>query len=386
MTGGNNSTYRKHNSFVGLRHRQDGTQEKVLARIQALRDNPERGVGLTEAFQSILERALRDILADDIADTPALRLTVNVVDEINTCTDSELPRYLVHRYRYEVYPQLAELDDYPPYLQIEPSSICNYRCVFCFESDKSFTRHSAGFMGYMSFDLFQRIIDEASGNIEFISLASRGEPLLCPDIEKMLAYTRGKFLNLKLNTNASLLDERKCHASLQGGVKTLVFSADAAAEPLYGQLRVGGKLDKVLANIERFQHIRATQYPDANIITRVSGVKMSDQQDLDEMQSLWGGLADQVAFVSYNPWEDTYHRPVNEISQRCSDLWRRMFVWWDGKVNPCDVDYKSTLAVGNLQDAGISKLWRSNRYTALREAHLAGKRADAEPCKRCSVI
>ena len=69
------------------------------------------------------------------------------------------------------------------------------------------------------------------------------------------------FLNLKLNTNASLLDERKTHAILQSGVKTLVFSADAAEEPLYSQLRVGGKLDQVLANVERFQKIRHTQYP-----------------------------------------------------------------------------------------------------------------------------
>lgn len=386
MTNGNHTAYRKHNSFVDLRHKQDGLQEKIIARIKALHAAPQRGDGLSAAFQRVLELALRDILTSEVKESPCLRLTPSVIEEINTCTDNELPRYLVHRYRYEIYPQLSELDDYPPYLQIEPSSICNYRCVFCFESDKSFTRHSAGFMGYMSYELFCRIIDEACGKIEFLSLASRGEPLLCPDIGKMLAYTRGKFLNLKLNTNASLLDEAKSHAILQGGVKTLVFSVDAATEPLYSQLRVGGKLDKVLANIERFQNIRATCYPDANIITRVSGVKMSDQQDLDEMQNQWGGLVDQVAFVSYNPWEDTYSCPVNGISQRCSDLWRRMFVWWDGKVNPCDVDYKSTLKVGRFDVDGLGKIWRSTEYEALRRMHLTHNRQNKEPCRRCSVI
>lgn len=386
MTAGDSFAYRKHNSFAALRSRQGATQDAVIARIKALQDEPRRGDGLSDAFRSILDRALRDILADEGSETPCLRLTPSAIEEINTLADNELPRYLVHRYRYEIFPQLAELDDYPPYLQIEPSSLCNYRCVFCFESDKTFTRRSAGFMGHMPLDLFRRIIDEVHGKIEFLSLASRGEPLLCPDIEKMLAYTKGKFLNLKMNTNASLLDESKCHAILQGGVKTLVFSADAASEPLYSQLRVGGKLDKVLANVERFRKIRTTQYPDTNIITRVSGVKVSDQQDLDAMQSLWGELVDQVAFVNYNPWEDTYHSPVNGISQRCSDLWRRMFVWWDGKVNPCDVDYKSTLSVGNILDSGVARLWCSERYTALREAHCAGSREELEPCRRCSVI
>ena len=139
--------------------------------------------------------------------------------------------------------------------------MCNYRCVFCYETDKTFTRKSAGFMGHMTLATFKRVVDQAAGRVEFLSLASRGEPLLCPEIVPMLAYTRGKFLNLKMNTNASLLEEEEAHAILQSGIKTLVFSADAAAEPLYSKLRVGGKLEKVLANIERFQKIRATDYP-----------------------------------------------------------------------------------------------------------------------------
>jgi hypothetical protein len=49
--------------------------------------------------------------------------------------------------------------------------------------------------------------------------------LICPDIKEMLVYTRDKFFNLKINTNASLLDEKISHAILESGVKTLAFSA-----------------------------------------------------------------------------------------------------------------------------------------------------------------
>ena len=99
-------------------------------------------------------------------------------------------------------------------------------------------------MGKMDKSLFKSIIDQIEGNIEFISLASRGEPLANPDIPEMLEYCSNKFLNLKINTNASLLDEKKIHAILAGGVKTLVFSADAADEKLYSELRVNGNLKK----------------------------------------------------------------------------------------------------------------------------------------------
>ena len=47
-------------------------------------------------------------------------------------------------------------------------------------------------MGRMTYDLFKRIVDDAEERVEFISLASRGEPLACKDIEKMLNTTEKK--------------------------------------------------------------------------------------------------------------------------------------------------------------------------------------------------
>ena len=84
------------------------------------------------------------------------------------------------------------------------------------------------------------------------------------------------------------------------------------------------------------------------------------------MQDFWGELVDQVAFVNYLPWENVYNTDQNEILTPCSDLWRRMFVWWDGKANPCDVDYKSELSVGNAYEYTVKELWNSENYNNLR--------------------
>jgi organic radical activating enzyme len=378
--------YRKHNSFVELRAQHSERAIGTSARIAAIRGQPELSQAFSAAHLEILNQALSDLLDPGNDDEHRFTLTPHVIDEIDTLADSELPRYLVHRYRYEVFPQKRIIDGYPPYLQIEPSSICNFRCVFCFETDTTFTDKSSGFMGRMTLDLFKQVVDAAHHHVEFISLASRGEPLACPDIVPMLEYVRGKFLNLKLNTNASLLDEKKAHAILAGGVKTVVFSVDAAKEPLYSQLRVNGKLDVVLKNIERFHQIRETQYRENRVITRVSGVKFNDDQDLDEMQTLWGGLVDQVAFVKYNPWENVYQQATHDLTSPCSDLWRRMFVWWADKVNPCDVDYKSTLAVGRFPESDLSTLWGSTHYQRFREAHVNDARSTIAPCNRCTVV
>lgn len=377
-------TYQKYQSFVEIRHRTPPPD--VRARIQKVQENLDRA-GLPGPTRAIVHRACEELL-DRVTDGagPRMRLHPNVVEEIHRLSDEELPRYLFYRYRYEIFPQRRILDDFPPCLQVEPSSICNYRCVFCYQTDEAFTRQEAGHMGRMPFSIFQEVVDQAAGRCEAVTLASRGEPLICPEIERMLSYAAGKFLAFKINTNAWFLDERKCHAILSAGVSTVVFSADAASEPAYSRFRVGGKLARVVENIRRFQEIREKHYPNSRTITRVSGVQIPGTPNLDEMERFWGDLVDQVAFVKYNPWENTYERPVNDIAEPCSDLWRRMFVWWDGTVNPCDVDYRSTLAVGNIRQMPLADLWRSEKYMQLREAHEAGRRAGRFPCNRCTVV
>ena len=378
--------YKKFNSFVGLRIKNKFNMQNFLDNLQLHLNDKKNSLNLSQNEIQILEYIKKDLFESGTKKRPKFKLTPNVVKEIESLNFVDIPRYLVHRYRYEIYPQLKIFDDFPPYLQIEPTSICNYRCTFCFQTDNEFNKRSTGFMGHMKLETFKLLVDQAEGNIEFISLASRGEPLLCPDIKEMLAYTRDKFLNLKINTNASLLDEQISHSILTSGVKTLVFSADAADENLYSKLRVNGKLDKILANIKRFQEIRIKNYPKSKIITRVSGVKISNQQNLDDMEKFWGSFVDQVAFVDYVPWENVYQSKYSGIQTPCSDLWRRMFVWWDGKVNPCDVDYKSELSSGDIKNHNISELWKSNNYINLRKKHIENLRTTVSPCNKCVVV
>ena len=380
-----NKTYKKFNSFFDLKIKDKTDKNFFLNKLKKVIDEQIIKIDLSKHEKKIFSHILEDLYKDNTNNDIKFSLSPNVIKEIQTLEEKHIINYLIHRYRYEIYPQLKVKDDYPPYLQIEPTSICNYRCVFCYQTDNTFNKRSQGHMGHMNFETFKIIIDQAVGNIEFISLASRGEPLLCPDIKKMLAYTKDKFLNLKINTNASLLDEKMSYAILESGVKTLVFSADAADSKLYEKLRVNGELKKIVKNIEKFQEIRLKHF-NSNIITRVSGVKVNEKQNIKDMGKFWGNLVDQVAFVNYIPWENVYDSKELDIQKPCSDLWRRMFVWWNGDTNPCDVDYKSKLKVGNIKDSDINMLWNSEKYISLREKHNTNDRKNVSPCNKCNVV
>ena len=104
-----------------------------------------------------------------------------------------------------------------------------------------------------------------------------------------------------------------------------------------------------------------------------------------KFSEFWSKHVDHVVLVDLEARWDTYNNPEELVSESpCSYLWERMYVWYDGKCNPCDIDYKSFLQVGTLETNTIQEIWNGNRYSKLRDAHLSGKRKSCLPCNRCS--
>ena len=303
--------------------------------------------------------------------------------ELKYIEKKDIARYLIYRYKYRQFPNEKKIGKFPPCLQIEPTSVCNYRCVMCYQADKSFSNKSEGFMNNMTLDLYKKIIDQVEGKIESITLASRGEPTLNKDFVNMLNYSNNKFLALKMNTNASLLNEKLIHSILSTDIQSIVFSVDAADKETYEKIRVNGKFEKIMKNLNLFAKIRKEHYSKEKHIVKVSGVKISNTQSLSKMEQKFKDIADVVAFVPYTEWESAYENEANDLKHACKELWTRMFVWADGKVNPCDYDYKSTLSKWNVKNKSISEIWNSKEYTSLRQKHLDQKRNTIEPCIRC---
>ena len=294
--------------------------------------------------------------------------------------------YLIYRYKFKVYPEEKIKMDFPVHILIELSSACNLRCVMCFQSDSSFQK-AGKYIGTMDINLFKNIIDQAhEGGTKAITFASRGEPLYHKEIEEALSYVKGKFTEIKINTNAMLLNEKKSHLILQNCENlTLVFSIDAYTKELYEKIRVRGNFEKVLGNIRNFNKIKNEFYPDAKVVTRASGVIISQQQDVNKLAEFWRNEVDEVSFEMAEQMADTYNNKPSDINHPCNFLWENMYIWFDGKCNPCDLDYKSELEFGNVKNASIKNIWNGSRLEILRKKHIEGNRNKIMPCDRCGV-
>lgn len=258
----------------------------------------------------------------------------------------------------------------------------------CFQVDESFVNRK--YMGKMDFGLYKEIIDEISvRGTKAITFASRGEPLFHPKIGEMLEYAAGKFIDIKINTNATLLTEDLSKIILESGVNEIVFSVDSDNKKQYESIRVRAIWEETLKNIINFESIRRDLFPGTPIHTRVSGVLIDSSQNIDKISKFWSKYVDSTAFVVAEERWDTYKNDVNCIKKPCGYLWERMYVWYDGTCGVCDVDYKTKLSIGKYNSDvsnSIGDIWNSFMYNQLRKDHLSGSRSCHFPCDRCEHV
>ena len=329
-------------------------------------------------------------LLENLRDKSKLLFTINRHEEIysNFTNDiNSLFDYLLFRYKFRLSGEKKISFKYPLYILLEPVSTCNLRCPFCFQSDKTFTKKP--YMGIMDWNLFTKAVDEANDiGVRAITMGSRGEPTLHKKFGEMLKYISDKknIFELKTNTNASFLTEKIAHEIFESNVNQIVVSADHYLKKEYELCRVGANFEKILSNVERLHEIREKHYPNSITEIRISGVDANKNLDREAFYNFWIKYADHV--TAGNPMErwNTYLNKLHpEINEPCEFLWDRMYVWFDGLVNPCDADYKSYLSFGNLSDESILDVWNSSTLKKHRENHLNNKRNCVDPCNKCGV-
>ena len=225
-------------------------------------------------------------------DNKKLNLPINKHMELfiikNQKNTNKIIKYIIFRYKFHIAGKNKINLGYPPYLLVEPVSSCNLRCPFCFQTDKSFTKKP--FMGVIDFDFFKEIIDQANDlGTGAITIASRGEPTMHKKFIQMLEYvnTKKNIFEIKLNTNATFLTEKICHAIFKNNITQIVVSSDHYIKEDYERLRLGSNFEKVVKNVDMLFSIRKKHYPDSFTEIRISGIDNERDLDRKKFKDFW---------------------------------------------------------------------------------------------------
>ncbi len=312
-------------------------------------------------------------------------LTLQEQKVISGLEEYKIPAYLGYRKSFGRGISRKNYREKPIFALLEVSSICNVRCPFCYQSDPTF--RTKEFMGIIDTNLAFKIIDEIDEmHIRGLTIASRGEPLLCEDLDKILKHieTKNNILELKINTNAKRLTEDKLRMLINSPINILIISTDHYEKEPYEKYRHGANYENFISNITRIKE-QIIKYKRVNTLyTRASGVAVDKDMDLKEYNEFYLNYFDESGTTKMSERWDTYNNEINESDLRpCGLPFERLYIWYNGITNPCDNDYKSLLSPGNLKTTSLKECW--NNLSELREIMLTGKRQTQTPCDRCYV-
>jgi len=272
-------------------------------------------------------------------------------------------------------PEKLTLPRFPLFLDIEATSACNLKCPSCVQTHADFRK------GYMHMGLYNMLIDEASDNgcygCKYHTLG-RGEPLLHSKIPQMVAYAKKKgMIDVRLNTNGTLLNGERSKALLDAGLDQLIVSIDGYEKEYYESKRVGAKWETVLKNVSNFFLLR--HEGNYNTHVRVQTIAFDDL-DLDRYAMFWRIVSDEVAAIKFKLMTER-EMGVKALDWVCPQLWQRASVTWEGKIFPCNHDDRQLFG---YYTGSVRRVWNTaGSITQAREFHKQGWSHRVPACDGC---
>lgn len=317
---------------------------------------------------------------------------VMVSDNIKKWEATKPKKYWEYRKKWHENPKKQIIGKFPLHLDIESTRKCNLRCPMCPRTIK-LKRGEKIEEGDMDFGLFKKIVDEGAANgLYSIKFNYLGEPLICKDIVKMVAYAKSKgIIDVMFNTNGVLLTQTISKKLIKAGLDKLFISFDSHFKERYEKIRVGAKFERTVENVKNLVQIR-TRLKSLTPIVRVSMVVMKENKEevLDYIK-LWKPIVDLIGFSDYlNPQGmDKEKRYAIRLRKHknfvCSQLYQRLFIHYDGKIGLCCADYDAECDLGNVKDAAIKDVWLGEKMQKIRKLHNRGKWYKIPLCKKCHM-
>ena len=285
----------------------------------------------------------------------------------------------------------------PPIIMIEPTNICNLKCPLCPSGNGTLKRTK----GYMTFDVFKKIIDDSYKTAFMVVLWNQGEPYLNKDFSRMVKYASDKGLFTLVSTNGNI--NYDAEEIVNSGLDSMIVSLDGTTQETYNKYRINGKLDDVVANVKNIVAAKKKLKKSNPSLHWQFLVMKHNEHELEEIKQLAKELeVDNLELksiqiyskddiVNYLPTNPKYRRyKINGdnfelkygIKNRCRRIWTNAVVNWDGEVAICCFDKDGDFKVGNVMDTNLSKLWKNKNITKIRNQILTDRK-QIDICKNC---
>ena len=144
----------------------------------------------------------------------------------------------------------------PSFASYEPTNICNLACEMCPSGKGQLKRPR----GTADMELYRKFILENRKTLTNIILHFQGEPLMCQQLDEMIAFARQNRIYTMFSTNGQLLAQ---YIDLIRNARPdhIIVSLDGLTDETYTKYRVGGKVQNVFYGLEKLSQLPAKERP-----------------------------------------------------------------------------------------------------------------------------
>jgi len=262
---------------------------------------------------------------------------------------------------------------------VEITNICNMNCSFCHGHSRT--------PGRMTRENFSRVLDQLTGQTNYIYYHLMGEPLTHPDLPLFLQLATDRGFRSIITTNGTLLP-RRGHELIAAGVHKVsisLHSFEEGSEESYRQYMNG---------IADFAD--AASKAGIIVVLRLwnrGHDKGRNGLALDFLHSRFpeewteNTKGYRIRPKFFLEWGDRFEWPDKEAPLHgenifCYGMRDHFGILCDGSVVPCCLDSDGVITLGNIFTGEITDILNSPRARAIVEG-FSCRRASEELCRRC---
>lgn len=318
------------------------------------------------------------------------------------------------------FPKIG-IDLFPPFLEIEPTTVCNFKCVCC---EHTYWNEPSK---NMTFEQFKKIFDDF-GKPKWLGLTGIGSSYLNKDFHKMLKYVKSKGTIIEVMDHfAHFKDDNQIKELIKIGPDFQFVSTYGASRKSFEKVCVGSNYNKIEENIKTFVRLKKQmkkRFPILNfhyIITSES--KNELLQFLDFVHSLDTEVGEILVTPMLHSFKESkkyavdidehyvnkvkmksqkYKIPITinmSAKQAAEGLEKKPpinnckeyimpFIFVDGDVTPCCGQneanarkWQKKMSLGNVLKKPFKEIWYSPRYKQVRK--LIRKNKCPKECVLC---
>lgn len=271
---------------------------------------------------------------------------------------------------------------------VEITNICNLACDFCPGHDRV-RRH-------MTAAEFEKIAKKLNGKIENLFLHLMGEPLLHPELKKILGIADEMDVKLKITTNGTLLPLQQPLLCDCRNLHTVCISLHSFESNAGGGM-AEKKLDTYLTGC--LESASALAKKDKYVVLRLWNLDKEQKNPqnslngiiMEKLQKFFPPTAEEwvkthrgvrIATHIFIEWGERFDWPdisdsksIFECgydgeygSDNCHGLLTQVGILCDGTVVPCCLDRQGDIPLGNIFKTSLEEILEAPRAKAMKEA------------------